>query len=257
MKVPAKIVSNLRFYRIIISVVGRAGMLLLSLGLILFISYDTFKGINFLENRLYMRFQLWVCIIFLTDFLIQLLISSDRKRYLRRRWFFLLISIPYLNIIEIFDISFSASVLYYIRFIPLIRGAYSFEIVVGYISTNKAFSLLFQYAMLICGIVYFSSLMFFYEESAVNSNVISYWDALYWACMDATTVGSYIDPMTTVGKVLGVFLPVCSSMILPLFAVYVSTLVKKRSKEAMAGKENLKKEWTDELSELHSGNPRP
>ena len=228
--------------------VGRIIVLLLSLALIVFISYDTFKGINFLESRLYMNFQFWVCIIFLLDFFVQLLLSEDRRNYMARRWFFLLISIPYLNIIEAFNIQFSPEALYYIRFIPLVRGAYTFELVVGYISTNRAFSLLTQYAVLLVSIVYFCSLIFYYEEKAVNSNVSTYWDALYWACMDCSTVGSYINAVTVIGKFLSVVLPVAGIMMLPIFTVFVTSKVKEYNDRKSLQEKRLREEWQHDFA---------
>ncbi|MEG0700981.1 MAG: hypothetical protein RR442_05580, partial [Muribaculaceae bacterium] len=40
-------------------------VLVLSLALIVYISYDTFNDIPFLQNKNYMNFQLCVCIVFL------------------------------------------------------------------------------------------------------------------------------------------------------------------------------------------------
>lgn len=212
-------------------------VLVLSLLLIVFISYDTFEGKDFLDSRSYMTFQFWVCVIFLADFFIEWHLSADHKAYLPRHWFFFLISIPYLNIINLLDIQFSSEELYYIRFIPLIRGAYSLAMVVGYFFSNRAYSLLLQYAAILVSILYLSSLIFFYEEGSVNSDVNTYWDALYWACMNCTTVGSYINAVTVGGKVLAVVLAVSGMMMLPLFTVFITARVrdyndKRRQQEA-------------------------
>lgn len=241
-------VARLRDSEAIIRVVGNSIVLILSLALIVFISYDTFKGINFLESGVYMNFQFWVCVIFLLDFFVQFAISNDRRKYLARRWFFFLISIPYLNIISMFNLDLSTQALYYIRFIPLVRGAYTFILVVGYVSTNRAFSLLTQYAVLLVSIVYFTSLIFYYEEKAVNSNVSTYWDALYWACMDCSTVGSYINAVTVVGKILSVILPVAGMMMLPLFTVFVTSKVKESNDRKTRQDERLKREWDRNFS---------
>ena len=45
-------------------------ILLLSLFLVISISVDTFKGIPFYTQSLYMKVQLWICILFLFDFLL-------------------------------------------------------------------------------------------------------------------------------------------------------------------------------------------
>ena len=51
-------------------------IIVLSILLITFISIDTFNNIDFLENPRYMGFQLWVCIIFLLAFIIELAMSD-------------------------------------------------------------------------------------------------------------------------------------------------------------------------------------
>ena len=72
--------DRLRKSEALLSTFGRIVVMILSIALIVFISYDTFKGINFLESRVYMDFQFWVCIVFLTDFFLQLAVAPDKKR---------------------------------------------------------------------------------------------------------------------------------------------------------------------------------
>lgn len=201
-------------------------VLLLSAALIIFISYDTFAHIPFLKNQTYMTFQFWVCIAFLVDFFMELYFAPSKRVYMSRRWFFLLISIPYLNIIEFFDVQFADSTLYFIRFIPLIRGAYSLAMVVGYFSSNRAFTILAQYAFILLAAIYFMSLIFFYEEREVNPQVVTYWDSLYWAFLNVTTVGSSISAVTIIGKIGTVAMAMAGMMMLPLFTVYVTDRVK-------------------------------
>ncbi len=209
--------------------------LILSLMLIVFISYDTFKSIPFLENHYYMVFQFWVCVMFLMDFFIELIYSDDKRQYLKRRWLFFLISIPYLNIINLFDFHLSEQVVYYMRFIPLFRGAYSLTMVMGYISKNRAVSLLSQYVAVLAAAVYILALIFYYQEYKVNPDVLSFWDALYWSSMNMTTVGCYFSAITPVGKIISVILPILGMMILPLFTVYVTDRVQKFNREVGAG----------------------
>lgn len=203
-------------------------VLVLSLALILFISYDTFQNIPFLQNHMYMTFQFWVCMVFLFDFFVCLVLAPNKKAYLKSRWFFLLISIPYLNLLNLMSwIELSPHVLYFIRFIPLVRGGYSLSLVVGYISRNRALSILTQYVVILLTLVYISSLIFYYEEHVLNPNVTSYWDALYWACMNVTTVGCYFSAVTVMGKVISVILPTAGMLMLPLFTVWVIDGVKQ------------------------------
>lgn len=201
-------------------------VLILSVLLIVYISYDTFNNIPFLSNHTYMTFQFWVCMAFLADFFIELFLARDKKAYLKGRWFFFVISIPYLNIVNLTDITLSHQVLFYVRFIPLIRGAYSLAMVMGYISHNRAVSLMSQYVAILLSLVYIFSLIFYYEEHPVNSNVKTFWDALYWAAMNVTTVGCYFSAVTPIGKIISVILPTAGMLMLPLFTVVVTAKVK-------------------------------
>lgn len=201
-------------------------VLILSLLLIVYISYDTFEDIPFLSNHTYMTFQFWVCVVFLADFFIELIMSYDKKKYLKSRWFFFLISIPYLNIVNLTNIHLSPELLFYVRFVPLMRGAYSLAMVTGYISQNRATSLMTQYVAILLSMVYIMSLIFFYEEYGVNANVKTFWDALYWSAMNTTTVGCYFSAVTPIGKIISVILPTGGMLMLPLFTVFVTNKVK-------------------------------
>lgn len=205
--------------------VCRAIVLILSLILIVYISNDTFRNIPFLKNHAYMTFQLWVCMFFLLDFFVEFFFAGDKKAYLRSRWFFFLISIPYLNIIKQYDIHFSESVLYYLRFVPLLRGAYSLSMVVGYVSQNRAVSLLWQYVAILASAVYIMALVFYYQEYGANPDVKDFWDALYWAAMNVVTVGCYFAAVTPVGKIISVILPILGMMMIPLITAYVTSKI--------------------------------
>lgn len=204
-----------------------AVILILSALLIVFISIDTFKHIPFLENHTYMTFQFWVCIVFILDFFIGLALADDRWHYTRRRFLFLLLSIPYLNIVNYFGVHLSSDELYWVRFIPLARGALAMSIVVGYLSTNRVSSLFGSYITILVAAIYFGSLIFFAREHSVNTLVPDYWAALWWACMDATTIGCPIQPVTVTGKIIGCVLSCMGVMIFPLFTVYITTLVQR------------------------------
>lgn len=204
--------------------------LILSLLLIVYISYDTFMQIPFLSNKNYMSFQLIVCLIFIAEFFIELSLSDNRKSYLKSRWFFLLISIPYLNIINFYNIHIPADVVYYLRFVPLIRGAYALTIVLGYFSANRAVSLLTQYTGILTTAVYILALLFYYQEYGVNPDVNNFWDALYWSAMNLTTVGCSYSAVTPVGKIISVILPILGMLMLPLFTVFITNKVTQFNK---------------------------
>ena len=205
-------------------------VLILSILLIVFISYDTFEGVDFLNNHLYMTFQFWVCVVFILDFFVEMFFAPSKWRYIGHRIFFLLISIPYLNIVAMLNLHLGSEALYFVRFIPLLRAALALSIVFGYFSKNAITSFFISYLVILVMIVYFCSLIFFQYEQAVNPQVQSYWTALWWAAMNTTTVGCDISPLTVEGRIIAVVLPVTGMIIFPLFTVYLTDYVKRHSR---------------------------
>lgn len=200
-------------------------VLVVSLLLIIWISIDTFKQINFLENHSYMQFQFWVCMFFILDFFVGLYYAADRWRFFRHRIWFLLLSVPYLNIINLMQIDLGPDALYFIRFIPLARGALALSIVMGYVSSNAVTSLFMSYLVIMLMVAYFCSLIFFQREHGVNPEVGTYWTALWWAAMNMSTVGCNVMPVTVAGKIVAVVLPISGMIIFPLFTVYLTNYV--------------------------------
>ena len=82
-------------------------ILLMSLFLVISISIDTFHNIPFLNQGSYLKIQFWICMFFLFDFLLEFFLSKEKGRYFTSHFIFLLVSIPYLNIIDFYHITFS------------------------------------------------------------------------------------------------------------------------------------------------------
>ena len=206
-------------------------VLLGAVGLIVLISYDCFRNISFLANENYMTIQFWICVLFILDVIVEFFLASDRWRYFYTHLFALFVCIPYLNIIHYFGISLSPEMQYLIRFIPMIRAAYVFTLVLSALSTDRVSSLFSAYIGLLIATVYFASMMFFIEEHYINTGVPTYWSALWWSAMNLTTVGCDISPITPVGKIINVFLPISGMVMFPLVTVYLTNYVTRKSKE--------------------------
>ncbi|MDE5625125.1 MAG: potassium channel family protein [Muribaculaceae bacterium] len=73
--------------------------------------------------------------------------------------------------------------------------------------------------------VYFAGLIFYEREQPVNPGVTSYWDAFWWCSLEATTLGSSLNPVTLAGKLLAVVLSLMGIVMFPLFTVYLSSLI--------------------------------
>ena len=169
-------------------------ILIMSLFLVISISVDTFKGIPFYTQSSYMKVQLCICLWFLFDFVLEFFLAKHKG------------------------------------FIPLLRGGYALAIVVGWLTYNRASSLFVSYLTMLLATVYFSSLAFFVLEHRVNPLVNDYGDALWWAFMDVTTVGSNIIAQTVTGRVLSVLLAALGMMMFPIFTVYITNLIQQSNK---------------------------
>ena len=206
-------------------------VLALSAALIAWISYDTFKRIDFLQNHAYMTFQYWVCMVFILDFFIGLYYAPRKWSYFKRRFWFLILSIPVLNFVNMLHITLSPDMLYFARFLPMARGALALAIVVSYVSTNAVTSLFASYITIMLFIAYFCSLIFYQREAGVNPDVNTYWTALWWTMMNLSTVGCSISPVTVAGKIVAVVLPISGMIIFPLFTVYLTDYVTRTFKK--------------------------
>ncbi len=205
-------------------------VLVLSVALIVYISIDTFNDVQFLENKSYMTFQLWVCIIFIIDFFVEMIYAPDKWRYFRNRLAFLILSIPYLNLLPVMTMfHITPDILFFLRFIPLCRGALALSIVMGYVSSNAVSSLFASYIVIMLMVTYFGSLIFYQREHGVNPQVTTYWTALWWAFMNMNTAGCYINPVTVAGKIVAVCLPIMGMIIFPLFTVYLTSYVQRHA----------------------------
>lgn len=206
-------------------------ILFLSVFLVVRISIDTFDNEAFYLEPRFIHFQFWICIVFLFDFFVEFFLADRKWRYIRNRFIFFLVSIPYNSIISFYGWTFSPQVTYALHYIPLIRGGYAMSIVVSWFTYNRATGLFISYLATLIFTIYFASLAFYVFEHHVNPLVKNYQDALWWACMDATTVGSNIVAVTPVGRILSVLLAALGMMMFPIFTVYVTNLLTRTKKQ--------------------------
>lgn len=214
-------------------------ILLLSIYLVVIISIDTYHNQAFYREPKFMRAQLWICVVFLADFFIEFFLSPDKKHYIVTHFIFFLVAIPYNSIIDHYGWTFSPIVTYCLRYVPLIRGGYAMSIVVSWFTYNRATGLFISYLATLLFTIYFSSLAFYLFEHGVNPLVKDYDDALWWAFMDATTVGSNIVAVTGVGRVLSVLLAAIGMMMFPIFTVYITNILTKHNKAGLGNAQNF------------------
>ena len=215
----------------------RIVILLLSILLIVIISIDTFRTKSFFTEPEFQVWQFWICAFFILVFFLELFLADHKWKFFYTNFIFLLVSIPYQWIIDHAGWHISEEVAYLLRFMPLIRGGYAMAIVVGWFTSNRITGLFLSYLITLLSMAYFCSLTFFLFEYEVNPAIQNYGDALWWALMDMTTVGSNITAVTTVGRVLSVVLAAIGMMMFPLFTVYITQLITRNQKDG--GKEMI------------------
>ena len=216
-------------------------LIVLLCSLIIFVGLSI-EILNVNENvnqKLYSRVQLAICVIFLIDFFFLFSISGNKKKYFFYNFLFLLISIPYLNIIEWFNIPIDSITRIILRAILLIRGGYGLVIMINWFTSNIMNNLLFSYTVILIGTAYFGSLVFYTLEKPTNTGIRNFGDAVWWACMDVTTVGCDIEPTTTPGRVLAVILAVLGMSMFPILTAYITNMfqakMKNKDNNAMPG----------------------
>lgn len=152
------------------------------------------------------RIEVWVCLIFLLDFLVTILVSEQRWKFVRYRWIFLLISVPYREIFMYYGLPMSEMLLYGFRILLLIRSVKGVGRFIALLTSNSVNQILISYSFYLVLIIYFSSISFYNFEIGINPGIKTYADALWWAFMVLTTEGSSIQPYTVEGRILTVVL---------------------------------------------------
>lgn len=209
-------------------------ILVLSVYLVYLISRDTFDNIPFYEYSKFQKTQTWICIVFMIDIVIEFFLSKKKWHFAYSHFLFFLICIPYTAIIYHYGWQLPQEVQYLLRYIPLIRSGYILAVVVGWFSYSRATGLFFSYLIILLSTVYFASMTFYLFEHGPNPLVKNFRDAIWWAAMDVTTVGSNIEAVTTVGRVLSVMLAALGMMMFPIFTVYITNIVTNHNREGQS-----------------------
>ena len=198
---------------------------LMALVLILSISLETFSGRVFTQDSIYERIQLWVCVYFLVDIFLFMLVMPERRRFFFRNLLLILLSIPYLSLVNYLSLAPPDAVRYLLKFLPIMRGGVALIVLVKMVVTNKLTGMFISYLVSFFSTVYFLTLVFFVFEKGPNPQVDDYYAALWWASMTVTTVGSNIIPVTPIGKVVTAIMAMLGMTVFPIFTVYISSLV--------------------------------
>lgn len=190
--------------------------------LLVALSMEIIGGKNLHFSSFYLNVQLAVCIVFLLDFLVLWSAAERKGRYFWRNVLFLLISIPWLNLLGWCGVTVTRDWGVLVGLLPVLRAFLAMVIIVRWlIKGNKMRRMLVAYVFTVVVFTYISGLVFYEYEAAVNPKLHGFGNALWWAWMNVTTVGAEIFPVTAVGKVFCILLPSLGMMFFPIFTTYV------------------------------------
>lgn len=211
------------------------GVLIGSLVLIAFVSVELFGVFPFLKQADFFKIQMAVCIVFLSDFFWGLHVADNRCHYLKKKWLFFIVSIPYLSFLTPHETTNIEPLYYLFRLMPLLRGGYALFIICSWLTTSRATSLFLSYLIILVSMLYLGTLIFYTVEKGVNPQLTQIQDAFWWSLMNATTVGSNIVAVTTTGKILTILIASLGVLMLPIFTVFITDKILAVAKQKYNG----------------------
>lgn len=186
------------------------------------ISFEVTGGDRSGFTERYRALQLVVCSIFFITAIFRLLIPQCRREHWLRDTIFALASLPYIDILEWSGVDIAHRSQRLMAFAPVVISIMATVVIIEWLIDGRKKRLMVAYILTVIMFTYISALAFYDCEIGINSHLRSFGDALWWACMNVTTVGAEIFPVTAAGKVICVLLPVVGMMFFPVFTVYIS-----------------------------------
>jgi len=169
-----------------------------------------------------------ICVIFLIDFLYNLLGSKPKRAYFidQRGWLDLLGSIPSFGLLQVTALFRLARLSRLTRITRLLRGQAGKDLVIDVLANRGQYATFIT--ILLAGIVLSVSslLVLQFESRSTDANITSGGDALWWGLVTITTVG-YGDfyPVTTLGRLTGVFVMFAGIGIIGALASILASLL--------------------------------
>lgn len=205
--------------------------LIASIALLIGISLEVTGGEKGGFSSWYRTLQFTVCCIFFVTAIFRLVIPEYRAMHGIRDSLFAIAAIPYIDILEWSGAALPHSSIRLLAFAPVLISIMATTVILEWLIEGEKKRLMGAYILTVTMFTYISALAFYDCEYSINSRLSSFGDALWWAAMNVTTVGAEIFPVTTIGKIICVLLPVVGMMFFPIFTVYVSDYYDKKESD--------------------------
>lgn len=159
-----------------------------------------------------------ICLIFIYEFFHRLVITKNKKEFLKWGWIDLASSIPSFPFIRF------GRLFRLVRLLRILRAFRSVKVLAKHIFRNRVQGTISLVVVITCLIVIFSSISILLVEKDPASNIKSAEDAIWWSLVTVTTVG-YGDkfPVTTEGRIIGTILMFVGVGIFGTFTAYVAS----------------------------------
>ncbi|USH02095.1 potassium channel family protein [Grimontia kaedaensis] len=171
-----------------------------------------------------------ICLIFLLQIALHLLKSDNKVTYLKTHWIDILASIPVVEALRF------ARIFQIFRVIRLIQQSQS---LLTYMNENRNETTMATILLLLTVLVSTgSAAVFAFESPAIEANITSLTDAIWWVFVTISTVG-YGDyyPVTPAGRAVAVIVIMCGVGIFGAITGLVTSYVTKPEKKAQEREE--------------------
>lgn len=169
-----------------------------------------------------------ICVIFLVDFFLNLRGASKKSDYFigQRGWLDLIGSLPSLGVLRISGLLRLARLSRLARILRLLRGEQKAALVKDVLENRSQYAVFITLFLTILVLTVASVLVLQFESRSPDANIITGWDALWYAIVTITTVG-YGDyyPVTFWGRITATFIMFAGVGIIGALASILASLL--------------------------------
>lgn len=176
---------------------------------------------------LFDRIDIFIALIFLSEFIIKFFIAKSKLQFLKSNWWYLLASIPVST--PVVQASRLLRLLSLVRVIRLIRLVVGVREILDYIKLFVKQTHTLYVLVIWTTVLFFGSVSFYAFEHGINSNVKNLFDSLWYSMATITTVGyGDIYPITIGGRIVGMLLMICGIGMTGIFTALVASFFIKQ-----------------------------